>query len=125
MNQNKIYCPVCQVSFLQKETMTKGKIIICPVCGAKLELTQIEPEIIAQKVVQQPLDEIIERIEAFAKLRNFTFNEDREDLVAGLLKKKETYGDFYCPCRFENTPENICPCHQTRMGFVQKNGNCY
>ena len=39
----KIFCPVCQVSFVVGEEKEAGKRIICPVCGAVLVLEKITP----------------------------------------------------------------------------------
>jgi len=122
--ENKIYCPVCQISFLSKEQLKPGMVLICPICGAKVEITAVEPEIQTQKLAQEPKDEIYERVNTYAQLRNYVFNEDKELIMEGLLSKKEKFGDFYCPCRFDNIPENLCPCLETRQGAVRRDGRC-
>ncbi|AEG60231.1 ferredoxin-thioredoxin reductase catalytic domain-containing protein [Desulforamulus ruminis] len=123
--KHKILCPVCQVAFLQEGHLKPQEVVICPVCGAKLEVTEVEPEISARKLEQPPQEEIEQRIEAFAKLRGFVFNEDRGMVLEGLMEKKKQFGDFFCPCKFDNIPENICPCLETRKGFVRKEGRCH
>lgn len=123
--KTKVYCPVCQVTFQTNALLETNAILICPVCGAKLQVETLEPQFSVRKFSQEPKDEIYERLDAFAKLRNFTFNEDKPDIFEGLLAKKEKYGDFYCPCRFDNVPENICPCLKTRQGEVVQKGKCY
>ena len=123
--KNKVYCPVCQVTFQTTILLETDAILICPVCGAKLQVEALKPEVSIIKFPQEPKEEIDERLDAFAKLRNFTFNEDKQDLLEGLLAKKEKYGDFYCPCRYDNIPENICPCLKTRQGEVVQKGKCY
>ena len=30
----------------------------------------------------------------------------------GLLRNKEKHGAYYCPCKLDKTPENICPCDE-------------
>jgi Zn-finger nucleic acid-binding protein len=122
---SKIYCPVCQITFSHKEPLSADEILICPVCGAKLQVAALAPEIQVEKLPQPPDEEINDRIEEFARLRGYVFSEDKVLIVEGLLQKKETYGDFYCPCRFDNIPENICPCLETRMGQVKKVGHCF
>jgi len=124
-NRRKVYCPVCQVNFISKEHLTLGDEVICTVCGAKLEITNTDQEVLESK--RYPMDpekEIRERVDTFAKLRRYTFNEDKEDLIEGLLEKYRTYGDFYCPCRFDNIPEHVCPCLETRQNAVKKEGQC-
>ncbi len=123
--KNKIYCEVCRVPFLYRDKPEKGKVVICTVCGAELEITALEPEISASRYSQDPETEIRNRSENFARLRGYTFNEDKELVLEGLVGKNELYGDFYCPCRFENIPEHICPCLPTRSNEVRKLGHCY
>lgn len=122
---SKIYCPVCQVTFIHKGSLTANAILICPVCGAKLQVSALYPKIQVEKFPQLPEEEINDRIVEFARLRGYVFSEDRELVVEGLLQKKDSYGDFYCPCRYDNIPENICPCLETRMGKVKKEGHCF
>lgn len=123
--KHKIYCEVCMVSFVYRDEVEKGKIVVCTVCGAELEVTETAPEVKAARFEQGPETEIRNRVENYARLRDYTFNEDKEMVIEGLIGKNNLYGDFYCPCRFENTPENICPCLETRMGEVRKVGHCY
>ncbi len=123
--KHKIYCEVCMVPFVYRDEIEKGKIVVCTVCGAELEVTETEPEVKATRFAQDPETEIRNRAENYARLRDYTFNEDKEMVIEGLIGKNNLYGDFYCPCRFENTPENVCPCLETRMGEVRKVGHCY
>jgi len=85
--------------------------------------TGAEPK--ARRAQQEPAQEIGERIETFARQRGYKFNEDKQMIVDGLLEKSRRFGDFYCPCKFDNVPENVCPCEETRMGRVVKEGRCY
>ncbi len=123
--KSKIYCEVCRVSFIYKENLQKGQVVICTVCGAELEITDLEPEVKARRFEQDPETEIRNRSENYARLRGYTFNEDKELVIEGLIGKHKMYGDFYCPCRFDNIPENICPCLPTRMGDVRREGHCF
>jgi len=122
--ENRIFCPVCRISFLSKEHLSTGMVLVCPICGAKVELTALEPEIQTRKFPQEPQEEIYDRVAKYAELKKYVFNENKEMLMEGLLAKKERYGDFYCPCRFDNVPENICPCLETRQGAVNRDGSC-
>jgi ferredoxin-thioredoxin reductase catalytic subunit len=110
--KNSVTCPVCGVAFIFREEAGPGAELICPVCGAKLEVTAVTPAFQVRKVVQQAEAEITERIDNFAQMRGYVFNEDKELFIKGLLTKKSRYGDFFCPCL------------DTRMGRVRKNGSC-
>ena len=123
--KSKIYCEVCRVPFIYREEPVKGQVVVCTVCGAELEITDLEPEVKARRFPQDPEIEIRNRSENYARLRGYTFNEDKELVIEGLIGKNEMYGDFYCPCRFDNIPENICPCLETRMGDVKRVGHCF
>lgn len=121
----KIYCEVCRVSFVYREEPALGQVMICTVCGAELEIIELAPEVKARRYPQDPETEMRNRSENYASLRGYTFNEDQELVIEGLIGKYEMYGDFYCPCRFDNIPENICPCLETRMGDVKRVGHCF
>ena len=123
--KHKIYCEVCRVPFIYNGEPQVDEVVICTVCGAELQITAIEPEVTALRLTQDPEREIRNRSENFARLRGYTFNEDKELVLEGLVGKNQLYGDFYCPCRFENIPENVCPCLETRMNEVRKLGHCY
>ena len=123
--KHKIYCEVCRVSFLYRGELEGGQVVVCTVCGAELEIAELAPEIKAPRLVQDPEKEIRNRTENFARLRGYTFNEDKELVIEGLIGKNKKYGDFYCPCRFDNIPENVCPCLETRMNEVKKMGHCF
>ncbi len=123
--KHKIYCEVCRISFVYRDKLEKGKVVVCTVCGAELEINAVEPEVVASRYPQDPETEIRNRSENFARLRGYTFNEDKELVLEGLVGKNKLYGDFYCPCRFENIPEHICPCLPTRSNEVRELGHCY
>lgn len=125
VEKKKIYCGVCRVSFYYREPLREGEVILCPVCAAKLEIILLrEKEAEARKLPQEPRDEIYDRVDAFARLKGYIFKEDKDLIMEGLMEKKARYGDFYCPCRFDNIPENICPCLETRQNQVRKEGSC-
>lgn len=123
--KHKIYCEVCQVSFIHQGGVEKGAAVVCTVCGAKLEIVAVEPEIEARRYLQEPEQEIRERVDNFARLRGYVFDAEKESIIEGLIEKQKLFGDFYCPCRFEHDPDNVCPCLETRLSRVRKEGCCY
>ncbi len=126
MTSERMLCPVCQVAFLLKEEKVPGKRVVCPVCGAVLTLTEENGSwVLRRPKDMSPEEEIRTRVENFARLRGYHFNEMKEPLIEALLKKYERYGDFYCPCKIDNIPENVCPCLETRQGSVERNGRCH
>ncbi|WP_017872816.1 ferredoxin-thioredoxin reductase catalytic domain-containing protein [Candidatus Caldatribacterium saccharofermentans] len=126
MTSERMLCPVCQVTFLLKEERVPGKRVVCPVCGAVLTLTEENGFwVLRRPKDMSPEEEIRARVENFAQLRGYHFNEMKEPLIEALLKKYERYGDFYCPCKIDNIPENVCPCLETRQGSVERNGRCH
>jgi ferredoxin-thioredoxin reductase catalytic subunit len=104
--------------------LAEGMSVTCTVCGARLEVVSIQPVVMARRYAQVPELEIRERAENFARLRGYRFDEMKEPILEGLLTKYRRFGDFYCPCRFDNIPEHICPCLETRLGEVRKAGRC-
>ena len=120
----KIYCPVCSLHFALKEEVREGQQVICPICAARLEIVRTSPEIETRRYPQDPETEIRERVDTYARMKGYVFNEDKKEVMQGLLQKHEQFGDFYCPCRLENIPDNVCPCLDTRKGEVQREGAC-
>jgi len=122
----KILCPVCQVSFVLREEKGGGEDVICPVCGAVLIISiEGEKHRLERPPDMEPEVEIRRRMDNFANFRKYHFNQLKDPLVEGLLAKRERFGDFYCPCKIDNIQENICPCLETRMGSVERNGKCH
>lgn len=69
--------------------------------------------------------------EEHANKAGIKLNPDKEkvsEVIKGLLKKKEKYGEIYCPCRLvsgnkEKNREIICPCVYHR-GEIELQGHC-
>lgn len=120
----KIYCPVCRLDFLSTEVPAIKAVVICPICAARLEIAEVAPGAVGRRLSQDAVEEIRERVDTYARLKGYLFDENKEDIVQGLIQKQKQYGDFFCPCRFDNLPENICPCLETRMNRVRKTGSC-
>lgn len=122
--KSKVYCPVCDVQFVIHKEAEKGNVVICLVCGAKLEITTVGPVAGSRRFLQEPETEIRDRIDEYARIKGYVFKEEKEEIIHGLLEKNRRFGDFYCPCRFDHIPENVCPCRETRMNAVRKEGSC-
>ena len=122
----KVNCPVCRLKFAGGD-VSQEDVVVCTICGARLQIDGFNEDETAQAsryYYRNPETEIRDRVDNFAELKGYVFNEDKEDLIQGLLEKNQQFGDLYCPCRFENVPENICPCVETRQNAVKKEGNC-
>ena len=77
-----------------------------------------------KEIQAQPEQEFRERIDEFARLRNYTFSDAKERIIRAILKKRIKYGDYYCPCKARTVLENVCPCKETRNGSVELYGKC-
>ena len=98
--------------------------VTCKTCGTKSRVTLSKNVWVVSGVLREPELELRERIEEFARLRNYTFSEAKEQVIQSLLEKRDKYGDFYCPCKTKEMIENICACEETREGEVEINGCC-
>ena len=96
----------------------------CKVCGTKSRISISQNLLVVSSIFCEPELELRERIDEFARLRNYKFTEVREQVIQSLLEKRDKYGDFYCPCKTKNVLENVCPCEETREGDVEINGCC-
>jgi len=121
----RVYCPVCQARFKFAPGWKEGDEVICPICGQKLTLRLTGSEWIGERPEKGAETEIRERVDEYARLKGYVFNDMKEELLEGLIAKNRRFGDFYCPCRMEHVPEFMCPCKPTRGGDVERSGKCY
>jgi len=123
--KERVFCPVCQARFPLDDGLKAGDEVLCPICGQRLLLKQGPDGLVGDRVNRFDEAEIRDRSENFARMRGYEFGDVKEEIIQGLLGKQKRFGDFYCPCRMNHTPEYQCPCRPTRGGDVQKNGRCY
>jgi ferredoxin-thioredoxin reductase catalytic subunit len=98
--------------------------VTCGTCGTKNRILFQQGIWFVEGVSEEPEKEIRDRAEEFARLRSYKFNELKERIIQSLIKKREKYGDFYCPCKARTILENVCPCKETRDGSVESKGRC-
>ena len=115
-------CRLCG-EFLESPAVA-GTEMTCKVCGTKSRISYSQGECVVESVLSDLELELRERIEEFARLRNYTFSEFKEPVIQALLEKREKCGDFYCPCKARTVLENVCPCKETREGDVEVKGKC-
>jgi len=121
----RVYCPVCQAKFRFDPNWKEKDIVVCPICGQKLKLVRSGNEWIGERPEKGSEQEIRDRVDEYARLKGYVFNDMKEELIEGLLGKNKRFGDFYCPCRMQHVPEFMCPCKPTRGGDVERDGKCY
>ena len=76
--------------------------------------------------------EIEERVRRHAAESACRLNPDPkvvEALLDGLVRRKEKFGDYYCPCRIvtgneETDRANVCPC-KTHEEEIARTGKCH
>lgn len=122
---DRVFCPVCLAKFKFQEGWKEGGVVICPICGQKLRLRKAPDGWVGDRPEKGTEKEIRERVDEYARLKGYAFNDMKEEIIQGLLGKNKRFGDFYCPCRMEHVPEYQCPCKPTRGGDVDRNGKCY
>ncbi len=69
----------------------------------------------------------LEDVKKIAQQKGWCLNNDAkavENIIKGMNKKKEKFGDFYCPCRLQNIPEHVCPCIHAQKE-INKDGKCH
>ncbi len=115
-------CRLCG-EYLERAEVADSELT-CKVCGTKSRITYSQGECVVGGVLSDRELELRERVEEFARLRNYTFSDFKEPVIQALLEKREKYGDFYCPCKAKTVLENVCPCKETRDGDVELKGKC-
>ena len=82
--------------------------------------------------MKKEIEETIEKYQKYAKKNGFQLNPDKEvvkNIIEILLKKEETLGKRYCPCRRltedkEKNKEIICPC-KFHLNEIKNDGHCH
>ncbi|MDD4662211.1 MAG: ferredoxin-thioredoxin reductase catalytic domain-containing protein [Candidatus Pacebacteria bacterium] len=82
--------------------------------------------------MEDKIKNLIKEYEAYAQKNGFKLNPDKkivENIVKILLKKEETLGEKYCPCRrLSNNKEEdkkiICPCVY-HLEEIENDGHCH
>jgi len=69
--------------------------------------------------------EITSRLEAFCRERGMKLSADRGPLLADLVQMRKLWGDYYCPCQPERSPETVCVCEAVKDGLVDVMGACF
>ena len=76
----------------------------CPHCGAVL----------------QEHEETKDYIRAVAHMHNYRIRQERlEPMSQKFEQQLDKYGDMYCPCQLQQTPETVCPCR-----YMREQGAC-
>ena len=76
--------------------------------------------------------ELTEKSKKYAEESGFKLNPNEkivENIVNGLLRNEEKYGEQYCPCRRvsgdkEEDAKKICPCFWHK-DEIAKDGHCF
>ena len=122
----RIFCPVCSARFIPEDGKAQeGDVVTCLVCGQKLEVTKTDSGWTGERHDKLSDEEIRDRVHEFARIRGYVFNDMKDEIIDGLLIKRDRFGDFYCPCRLEHATEYQCPCKPTRGGDVERLGMCH
>lgn len=121
----RVFCPVCSARFAAEDGAEEGSLVRCVVCGQLLTLRADRDCWRGERHARLTDGEIRDRVDGFAELRGYTFNEMKEEIIDGLLAKRNAFGDFYCPCRLDHSADFQCPCKPTRSNDVDKHGKCH
>lgn len=124
-DDRRVFCPVCSARFMPRVNPVEGDVHVCPVCGQKLALRLEGGGWQGERVDKYSDQEILDRVEEFARIRGYAFNEMKAEIIEGLREKRRRFGDFYCPCRLSHEADYQCPCRPTRGGDVEKDGRCH
>jgi len=78
------------------------------------------------------MEKLIKQSEEYAKKNGYKLNPNRlivEGVIRGLLARKESFGEIYCPCRKvtgnkEEDKKIICPCIYHDLE-IERDGHCF
>lgn len=47
-----------------------------------------------------------------------------ENIIKAENNLHQKFGEYYCPCRLQKIPDNICPCRHAQQE-IEKDGKCH
>ncbi len=74
---------------------------------------------------EQVRQEVRQRLEAFCQERGYRLSAFLEAALNDFVRMYHLYGDMYCPCQVEQTPDTVCVCSSARQGLVDIEGACF
>jgi len=83
-------------------------------------------------VMEEEIKEFKKQFREYAEQNGFHLNPNEkivENIIDGLLKNEDKYGEKYCPCRRvsgnkEEDSKKICPCFWHK-DEIEKDGHCF
>jgi len=111
--KRRIFCPVCSARFAPDGEVVEGNLVRCNICGQMLVVRAGDDQWVGERRSMLSEEEIRDRIDGYANINGYAFNEMKEEIIEGLIGKRDAFGDFYCPCR------------PTRGGDVERLGRCH
>jgi len=74
-------------------------------------------------------DELRKRLQAFADAHGLALSQVSDAVIKGLIKQRERWGEYYCPCRVVTGDPNadawkICPCDAVFVD-IERMGRCH
>lgn len=78
------------------------------------------------KITEEEFNSLLKQLEEHATSNGFMLNPDQnvvKSVIAGLIKNRQLYGDYYCPCRLRKDMQYVCPCASHKRD-IQKQGKC-
>jgi ferredoxin-thioredoxin reductase catalytic subunit len=76
-------------------------------------------------IMETELEAIRDRVAEFCQERGYDLGPGAEKILADIVRMKETFGEFFCPCREKRTADSICVCKPVRNGLVDMTGSCF
>ena len=75
--------------------------------------------------MDKDIEELRKRVVAFCNERGYSLSPEADKILLDILNMKETFGEYYCPCRKQRGPDTICICKPVRKGLVDVMGSCF
>lgn len=77
-------------------------------------------------------EELLAKLKRHVEGKDFRFNPQEKavmGLVGAMVKRRETHGEYYCPCRVvtgdpEQDKKIICPCYYHTFE-LERDGHCH
>ena len=78
-----------------------------------------------KETMDNELEDLRNRVVAFCNERGYSLAPEAEKILRDIVRMKETAGDYYCPCRKQQSPDTVCVCKSVRNGLVDLMGSCF
>ncbi len=84
---------------------------------AKNEAVKVNPD--------SDFEQLRSRVVDYCNKTGYKLSPQADAILKDIVNMKKLFGDYYCSCQTQRTPETVCVCQPVRNGLVDVLGACF